>query len=86
MNTLMLSCRKATHLMERRTMEELGTLGRMQLWVHLRVCDGCRAFQKQNAQMDVLMKNREPVDASVDTTVLEKRILTALEKGPGPID
>ncbi|MBL0126423.1 MAG: hypothetical protein IPP83_02965 [Flavobacteriales bacterium] len=80
MNTLMLSCRKATELMERRTMEALGTLDRMQLWMHLRVCDGCRAFQKQNARIDEMMEVRDQPETSLDTTGLEERVLTALEK------
>ncbi|QQR88022.1 MAG: hypothetical protein IPJ76_07355 [Flavobacteriales bacterium] len=78
MNTLMLSCRKATQLMERRTMAPLGTVDRMQLWMHLRVCDGCRAFQKQNATIEHLMENRDVGTTMPDSATLEERVLKSI--------
>jgi hypothetical protein len=78
MNTLMLSCRKATQLMEQRSMAPLGTMDRMQLWMHLRVCDGCRAYQKQNTIIDRMMEQRKGDDQ--ECVVLEERILKAVEK------
>jgi len=77
-NTLLLSCRKATYLMERRTMEALGTLDRMQLWMHVRVCAVCQVYAKQNAQIEELLEMRERTDATVDTTLLEQRIISAI--------
>lgn len=77
MTTLMLSCRKATLLMEQRTVAPLSAVDRMQLWMHLRVCDGCRAFEKQNATIERLMEKRDEKPALADTTALEQRILSA---------
>ncbi|MEX1131682.1 MAG: hypothetical protein WEC15_00520 [Flavobacteriales bacterium] len=78
LNTLMLSCRKATELMERSTMQPLPMGDRMRLWMHRRACDGCRAFEKQNAAMDQLLEKRP--ERAVDARALEGRILQALER------
>lgn len=77
MTTLMLSCRKAMLLMEQRTVAPLSAMDQMQLWMHLRVCDGCRAFEKQNATIERLMEKRDEKPAPVDATALEQRILSA---------
>jgi hypothetical protein len=80
MNSLMLSCRKATELMERASMQPLPAGDRMRLWMHLKVCDGCRAFEKQGQVIDQLITQRK-VNAT-DSAALEERILQAIdEKG-----
>lgn len=83
MNTLMLSCRKATLLMERRTVVPLNTMDRMQLWMHLRVCDGCRAFEKQSKAIDALLVDRDTTFTVVPSKNLEERILKTIEKKGG---
>ena len=80
MNTLMLSCRKATELMERRSLKPLSATERMQLWLHERACDGCRAFDKQSKAIDALMVDRDTVFTEVASKPLEERILKAIEE------
>lgn len=82
MNTLMLSCRKATLLMEQRTMAPLNAMDRMQLWMHLRVCDGCRAFEKQNTTIDRMMEERHEHTDAAQNAALEERIMKAIDSKP----
>lgn len=80
MNSLMLSCRKATELVERASMEPLPMSDRMRLWMHLKVCHGCRAFEKQGRAIDQLMAQRTV--QAIDSAAVEERILQAIdEKG-----
>ncbi len=79
MTTLMLSCRKATELVERRSTQPLSALERMQLWMHERACDGCRAFDKQSRTIDALMADRDTIFTEVPNKPLEERILKAIE-------
>lgn len=77
MNSLMLSCRKATELTERATMQPLPMGDRVRLWMHLKVCDGCRAFQKQGRVIDQLMTQR--MVNTTDSAAVEGRILQAID-------
>lgn len=76
-STLRVSCRKATDLLERREFRALGTGERIGLWLHLRVCDACRAYERQSIMLDGLMKERSI--ESGDTSALEDRILRELQ-------
>jgi hypothetical protein len=78
METLMLSCRKAGELIERRTVQPLRPVERMQLWMHLRACDGCTVYKKQSEIIDRLLETR-PQELAVDSVALEDRILKAID-------
>lgn len=83
MSTLMLSCRKATELMERRSMQPLSAVERMRLWMHKQACAGCRAFSKQSETIDALMAARDTVFTEVKSDPLEERILKTIEEKGG---
>lgn len=80
MNKLMLSCLKATELTERASMAPLGPLHQLQLWMHLRMCDGCRAFRSQSKIIDHFMEARNTKVETGDTKVLEDRILDQVKR------
>ena len=82
MHTLLLSCRKATLLMERRTMAPLNSQEQMQLWMHTRICSGCRAFAEQNALIDKLAEERS-LPADLDAAPLKERILKDISGASG---
>jgi hypothetical protein len=82
MQTLLLSCRKATLLLERRTMAPLNAQERMQLWMHTRICSGCRAFAAQNAMIDKLAEARD-AKPDIDPDPLKERILKDLSGTSG---
>jgi hypothetical protein len=78
METLMLSCRKAGELIERRTAQPLRPVERMQSWMHLRACDGCSIYKKQSELIDRLLETRKE-ELVVDSVALEDRILRSLK-------
>lgn len=53
----MLSCRKATELIEKQSLFELNTLEKTQLFFHLKVCDACKQYQKQSTIIDSIMQD-----------------------------
>jgi predicted anti-sigma-YlaC factor YlaD len=85
MNILMLSCRKATELMEKKLHAGIGPLENIQLFMHTQMCDGCRAYQKQNRFLDVILRKKS---ATPENEVMQKslpeevkyRIVKELEK------
>lgn len=75
-STLRVSCQKATELIERREFRALGAGERAGLWFHMRICDACKAYERQSGMLDGLLKER--LARSEDTSALEARILRAL--------
>jgi hypothetical protein len=58
MNMLMLSCRKATELMEKKLHARLRVGEKFQLFLHSSMCDACRTYEKQGHLMDSVLKKR----------------------------
>ena len=56
MNAMMLSCVKATELMEMKEHLPLGLLKTMQLNMHTLMCSGCRNYMKQSQLIDELFQ------------------------------
>lgn len=52
MNTLMLSCTKATELVEKKTVDGLSVSENMMLSMHTVMCSACRQYQKQSALLN----------------------------------
>ncbi len=79
MNAMMLSCVKATELMEMKEHAPLGLLKTMQLHVHTAMCSGCRNYMKQSRLIDELIEKKFNAIAAVDNTEeLEALITTKL--------
>ncbi|MBK7383655.1 MAG: hypothetical protein IPI81_10005 [Flavobacteriales bacterium] len=74
-DTMMISCRKASELTERKELVPLNAVERAGLWFHLRICDGCKAYVKQSAALDRWLDERRDGNAVVDSGALEDRIL-----------
>ena len=53
-----LSCLKATLLIEKRNVLPLSLLQRIQLKLHLRICDNCTKYEKQSEVIDTILKKR----------------------------
>jgi hypothetical protein len=70
---LKVSCRKATLWMERREFRALGPGERLGLWFHLRICLGCRRYERQSMMLDELLRSR--MDTARDAGDLEARII-----------
>lgn len=56
MNILMLSCNKATLLIEKRHARPLSFVERVQLKMHLAMCDKCTEYQKQSLLIENILK------------------------------
>ncbi len=52
MNKVMLSCKKATELMEKQHIVRLTQVERVQLFMHTRMCDACSRYAKQSEFID----------------------------------
>jgi len=84
MNFLMLSCRKATSLIEKKSMFRLSLKEQVQLHIHSNLCDACSSYQKQSEQIDRLVEqeqkrpytSHEHVD---ENRALKNRIIKLLE-------
>lgn len=74
--TLKVSCQKATELMERRDFHALRVGEAMGLWFHMRICDGCKTYERQRAMLDKALMER--LSVMEDTSELESRILGSL--------
>ena len=55
MNILMLSCKKASELIDKKSVVSLKE--NVMLKMHTSMCDGCKAYQKQSKILDVLLKH-----------------------------
>lgn len=53
----MLSCRKATELMEKELHFKLSFIEKIQLRMHTSMCDACNAYQKNNVILEQTLKN-----------------------------
>ena len=85
MNRLMLSCKKATELMEKRSLVGLSVKEKFQLRLHTSVCDGCLAYQKQSFLIDKLLHHHitnqsAEIIPEVENSELKARILSNLPK------
>ena len=53
---LMLSCYKATELMERKSIGDLRAIDRSRLYVHTRMCNACKLYEKQSWFLDTVLR------------------------------
>lgn len=52
MTYMMLSCRKATELIEKKVSFSLSPIEKMQLFLHTSMCHACRTYEKQSKFLD----------------------------------
>lgn len=60
MHLIVLSCQKATLLIEKSHNKPLTYFDRIQLKVHLKICDKCSQYQKQSLIIENIIKNTTP--------------------------
>lgn len=58
MNRLLLSCRKATALVEKKLEVNLNKQEKLQLFMHTRLCQACYTYQKQSKKLDGLLRQQ----------------------------
>lgn len=81
---LMLSCRKATELIDKKSVVSLSVREKMMLRMHTGICDACAAYQKQSKLLDNMM--HQHFDVSDESQVprvandeLKQKIISGME-------
>lgn len=67
MNIFMLSCKKATELIDKKSVTKLTFKETGMLHMHTSMCDACTAYQKQSKVLDVLLHKH--IDVTDETRV-----------------
>jgi hypothetical protein len=81
MNTLFLSCLKATVLIEKNFHMQLSFTERMQLKAHKMMCDACKNYEKQSAIIEKAIENQQKKQhPKIDLDQLKKQISLNLDK------
>lgn len=86
MHILILSCKKATELIEKKLFIGINTREKVQLYVHKSMCDACKKYAHQSQELDTMLKNHvdnfapTPKSASLDKNKeLKKVIIKSLD-------
>lgn len=67
MNLMVLSCHKATFLIEKSYDKPLSFIDKLQLSIHLKICDKCAGYQKQSLLIErVIKSNRQQISNTSD--------------------
>jgi hypothetical protein len=76
----MISCLKATELIEKKSMMPLSWIEQIKLKIHLRLCDPCKHYAQQSNAIDEWMKadNKDLLTPSTDTTHLKEKIIRSI--------
>jgi len=69
MSKLMISCQKATELIEKRTIAVLSWHELVRLRMHLMICEACKRYEKQSRLIDDMMKRRSEEKTSDDPSL-----------------
>lgn len=57
LHLFMLSCEKATELIEKKLIIQLSLIENVQLKMHKTICDACTAYEKQSKKIDEVLNN-----------------------------
>lgn len=85
MNKLMLSCKKATELIEKKRIAGLSFVERLQLNFHKRACKACAAYEKQSDLIEKALEKQQDQEKSIFQDKLSEEakmnIIERLAKG-----
>lgn len=81
-HALLLSCNSATLLIERKSVSPLNSIQKIQLKMHLSICDSCKRFQEQSTLLDKAIEKlsgrNNPLEIS--NSALKEQIISGLKK------
>ncbi len=82
MNIIMLSCKKATELIEKRLITKLSTIEKIQLKMHTAVCSQCSAYETQSEIIEKsIAEIHQPTKKTLKlSTERKEQILKQLQK------
>lgn len=73
MNLLVLSCQKATLLIEKGHVQPLGFMDRIQLNMHLKICKHCSNYQKQSLLIENVLNANKPKNIPLNNLKLSEQ-------------
>lgn len=82
-HVIMLSCQKATELIDKKSVAGLSVKEDLQLQMHTAICDGCKTYQKQIKLIDELLvkhlrNQSETKDNPIENKTLKEKIISKL--------
>ena len=85
MNWLLLSCKKATELIEKKLLVKLSFKENIQLQLHKSMCSACTAYENQSKKMDELfhkhiINDDSGISGATQNEDLKKKIINTLSK------
>jgi hypothetical protein len=82
MNSFMISCHKATFLVEKRDTEGLTLAENFSLGIHTILCEACKRYEKQSRLLEVLLKRHTAAAAAspAEDVAAEILVQTILKK------
>jgi hypothetical protein len=80
MRFLFLSCVKATEMLEKKIHFKLSFSERLQLKMHISLCEACAKYEKQSILIDkTIIANQDRKTSQMDIEMLKKQISDKLE-------
>lgn len=77
----MITCKKATEMIERNNSNDLSMGELMKLKLHLFLCKACKIYENQSKQIDTFLKKYlTDSKASIDSKQIKETIITKIEK------
>lgn len=78
---VLLSCSRATFLIEKKPHVPLHFLSSAQLRLHLAICDGCKKYEQQSTRIDSLLKSLHEASALrlQSTEAFKDRLIATLK-------
>lgn len=85
MNFFMLSCKKASELIDKKSVVDLSMRENIQLRMHTSMCDACTAYQKQSKVLDTFLQNHvhgsdESKVQLIENSQLKNKIISKLNQ------
>lgn len=82
-HVIMLSCKKATELIDKKSVAGLSVKEDLQLQMHTAICDGCKTYQKQSKLIDKLLVKHlgdqsKAKDNPIENKTLKEKIISKL--------
>lgn len=75
-----LSCKKATLLIEKQQVQRLNPIRRAQLFMHLKICDGCFQYQQQSLLIEKLLKEKNHTLSQLSELSLSDKSKALIQK------
>lgn len=77
-NLITLSCKRATELIDKKSIVKLSITETVQMHMHTAICDGCAQYKKQSIILDKLLRKHIHIKNENDVPQIENKSLKQL--------